>query len=304
MAVDDQKAQFDAMPVAERQAVPFGTYGLSSAREAVRSFGNDLPINWIGRKLNSALRYVSVFGKDSPYDIEVFPAEYARLYPTSNRCEKRALCGTQFWDLEERTFLETKIRETKQSNPFVFVDAGANIGLYSLFARSVARQCGVSDFQLVCIEPDPVNSSRLAFNMAQSAYGKLDICRVALGSTAGFSALTAAGKNRGEIHIDESPEIKKRTPMISLSALADELTLQRVDVLKIDVEGYEEKVLRPFFEQAVKSLWPRGIIIETEIAGEPSPAILTCFEAGYELVSWTHINVILALPDAAAGFAN
>ena len=92
--------------------------------------------------------------------------------------------------------------------------------------------------------------------------------------------------------------------MISLSALADELTLQRVDVLKIDVEGYEEKVLRPFFEQAVKSLWPRGIIIETEIAGEPSPAILTCFEAGYELVSWTHINVILALPDAAAGFAN
>ena len=304
MTTDDQKAQFDATPVAERQTVPFGTYGLSSARESVRSFGDDLPLNWIGRKVNSALRDISIFGTDGPYDIEVFPAEYARLYPTGNRCEKRALCGAQFWDLEERKFLETKIRKTEQLKPFVFVDAGANVGLYSLFARSVARACDASGFQVVCIEPDLINSSRLAFNLAQSAFGKTDICRVALGSTAGFSALTVAGKNRGEIQIDETPDLEQITPMISLSALADELMLQRVDVLKIDVEGYEEKVLRPFFEQAAKPLWPRAIIIETIVAGEPSPAILTCFEAGYELVSWTHMNAILALPDTAAGLAN
>jgi hypothetical protein len=35
-----------------------------------------------------------------------------------------------------------------------------------------------------------------------------------------------------------------------------------VDALKIDVEGYEDRVLTGFFKQAPPSLWPRAIVIE------------------------------------------
>ncbi len=38
--------------------------------------------------------------------------------------------------------------------------------------------------------------------------------------------------------------------------------LIHIDAIKIDVEGFEDRVLVPFFESAPESLWPRIVIIE------------------------------------------
>ena len=38
--------------------------------------------------------------------------------------------------------------------------------------------------------------------------------------------------------------------------------VDHVDTLKIDVEGYEDRVLIGFFAQAPESLWPRAVVIE------------------------------------------
>jgi hypothetical protein len=38
--------------------------------------------------------------------------------------------------------------------------------------------------------------------------------------------------------------------------------VSHVDALKIDVEGYEDRVLTGFFKQAPPSLWPRAVVIE------------------------------------------
>ena len=35
-----------------------------------------------------------------------------------------------------------------------------------------------------------------------------------------------------------------------------------VDALKIDVEGFEDRVLTGFFNDAPSSLWPRAVVIE------------------------------------------
>ena len=39
-------------------------------------------------------------------------------------------------------------------------------------------------------------------------------------------------------------------------------SITRIDALKIDVEGAEERILIPFFNEAEKSLWPKLLIIE------------------------------------------
>ena len=38
--------------------------------------------------------------------------------------------------------------------------------------------------------------------------------------------------------------------------------VSKVDALKIDVEGFEDRVLTGFFAQAPQTLWPRAVVIE------------------------------------------
>ena len=293
MTGEYQQAQSGAASTTTPQAVPvpFGAYRLSPVRERLRRAGDQLPVNWVGRKLNSVFRDLCILGRAAPYDVEVFQGEYARLHPTDNRCEKRTLCGTQFWDREERTYLRQMIADVAGDTEFVFVDAGANVGLYTLYTRSVARELGCK-FRALAIEPDATNGERLAFNLAQNDYGQVDICNVTLGANRGFVGLTVAGKNRGEIRLDEDTETKT-VPLIPLDVLASDFDLDHINALKIDVEGYEEKVLRPFFQSAPQSLWPQAILIETAAPQTPTPAIEVCFKAGYEVHTWTHMNAIL-----------
>jgi hypothetical protein len=68
--------------------------------------------------------------------------------------------------------------------------------------------------------------------------------------------------------------------------------IERIDVLKIDIEGMEDKVLLPFFRDAPRFLWPRAILGEhiftTQWRGE-------CLRRGYEEHWRTAFNSALVL---------
>ena len=53
-----------------------------------------------------------------------------------------------------------------------------------------------------------------------------------------------------------------RVPALRLQRILDEAGVSQVDALKIDVEGFEDRVLTGFFKQAPPSLWPRAVVIE------------------------------------------
>ena len=74
---------------------PFGTYALSPEREAWRLKALDQKDNRIGRLLISRARKKALSGEKGPFDVEVASHVKARLYPTSNRCEKRAFAGVR-----------------------------------------------------------------------------------------------------------------------------------------------------------------------------------------------------------------
>jgi hypothetical protein len=52
-------------------------------------------------------------------------------------------------------------------------------------------------------------------------------------------------------------------PCRSLLGVLREKEVSRVSVLKIDVEGFEAKILNPFFAAAPRSLFPEHIITES-----------------------------------------
>jgi hypothetical protein len=68
----------------------------------------------------------------------------------------------------------------------------------------------------------------------------------------------------------------------------------RVDALKIDVEGYEDRVLTGFFKQAPQALWPRAVVIEhlsrDEWLDDCIAGMLAC---GYAETGKTRSNTLL-----------
>ena len=128
-------------------------------------------------------------------------------------------------------FHEPKVKEFLASHfkaGNVFVDVGANAGAYSL--RALSRGMKVFSF-----EPNPENVRLLKRNAALNDLS-IEVFDYALGESEGRAKLSQNGATSrigGEI---EGMEVAVRT--------LDSLQLPKVDLLKIDVEGYELEVLR------------------------------------------------------------
>jgi|SRR5882724_7152634 len=121
----------------------------------------------------------------------------------------------------------------------VVVDAGANIGIYSQFlSRCVGRTGVVHSF-----EPSPENFERLQF--ATRKLENVRLLRAAVGESGGRSKLYLSDK----LNVDHRTYItegdSRDTVPIDIVALDDYFKPgQRVDLIKMDIQGYELHALR------------------------------------------------------------
>ena len=82
-------------------------------------------------------------------------------------------------------------------------------------------------------------------------------------------------------------------PVKTLLNLLAEQSVNRIDGMKIDIEGYEEAVLIPFFDQAPDGLLPRLIIIENNHKKWKKDLVGLAKSKGYVVRSRTRMNVML-----------
>ena len=261
---------------------PFGTHAIPPALERLRLRAETLPRRWMA----SGIRRLIQRAQAEPYDVTVFGNQRARLHPSDNRAEKRVLSGTQFWDLPERTRLARAIAEAEGA--FRFVDAGANVGLYTLSVRADAERLG-KPVQIVAIEPDPVNAARLRCNLAASGAQDVHHAAVALSDVAGEVSFVSGGlDNRGEARIGAGDLTLPSRPLLDV---VREAGLARIDAMKMDIEGHEIPVLTAFFADAPVDLHPKLVIMETgREAGGPLPDLMA--RQGYVVEARTGINTI------------
>lgn len=265
---------------------PFGHYALPAPLERLRRFGAGLGRSGAARRVASAIRRVCLLGRPDPVDIAPFPGQRSRLYPRDNLSEKRVFGAPQFWDWAERAALARAMAAAPP--PFHFVDAGANVGLYSLAVRSQGPMRGLA------VEPDAENLRRLRDNLAASGAAEITVAPVALAAEPGSAHLVAAA-NRGEISLGTGAE-GGEIPTLPLLDLLRETGFGRVDALKIDIEGMEAPVLRAFLTSAPLGLRPRLVVIEAQ-RGAETEALALLRRAGYVERERTKMNVILAAPE-------
>jgi len=213
-------------------------------------------------------------------------------FELDNNTERKALFNR--YDLEEIAF----IAEGAAQPGAVFVDIGANVGFFTqMFLARAPR-----DARVLAIEPNPAMVRRLERNVALLRLGErradleLMIESCAVGAADGEAHLDLA-LGLGSAHIAETASAGSlQVPVRPLADIVRRRGLERIDVLKIDVEGYEDRALVPFFEVAPAPLRPRRILMEDaskERWRDDLPGRLRAL--GYRETARTRGNVMLAL---------
>ena len=89
---------------------------------------------------------------------------------------------------------------------------------------------------------------------------------------------------------------KIRIKILPLDVLIRREAITRIEVLKIDIEGFEDKALFPYFKTLDKKHYPKLILMEDSSQNNWDNNILEWLLAnGYNLISRTRSNVIIAL---------
>jgi len=272
--------------------IPFGRFSLAPWRESLRRLAGRLPRNSAGRRMRSLLRRIVTVGSQEPYDIEVFPDVRARIYPNANLCEKRVFAAPQLFDWGERQALSRAL-ETAQSSPFIFADLGANVGVYTLWMVSEARRLG-RPIRALAIEPDPDTFARLETNIALSNADEAMPVRCAVGMREGHGQVVSHADNRGQHRVEQGQTAggPHSVAIMPLYSLCREQGFERIDAMKVDIEGVDFDVLSAFFEQAPETLWPNWIVVEVGKQAH-APIIDLCQQYGYRLLERTRLNAIL-----------
>lgn len=275
-------------------AAAFGVYALPPSREALRRMGQRLGRGALARRLCSLIRRVVSRGLPGPFDVEAFPGQHARLYPDQNLSDKRVFAGAQFWDWAERAALGRAVRAADE--PVYVVDAGANAGLYTLAVRAEAHGKPV---QVLAIEPDPENLARLCFNLDASGADDVTVVEAALSDRTEQVHIAASHANRGELTLAETGTPVTAMPLLDVIHQAG---FPRIDALKIDIEGMEDRVLGHYFSHAPQALWPRLVILEAQ-RGAETPALALLLQNGYRVDIRTRMNAVLRLHAGPEGTA-
>lgn len=204
-----------------------------------------------------------------PLDLELEGLQL-RCEISNNYSEKKFIFTPWRFDYQERVLLREQLAQGG-----VFLDIGANVGLYTLeAAKALQGKTG----RIVAFEPNPPVLDRFKFNLAANpqlgnSAVQLDVLAIGIAdrdtefelyvdnANLGQSSILAQGRTRSKMASDETLSMATIQCRPLLPVL-EELGIEQIDVLKIDIEGAEDMALMPYLNEAPHSLLAQMIIIE------------------------------------------
>lgn len=277
-------------------ASPFGTFTPSAGHRRLLRFAQGAPQNAFGKQLARLARDLYLWRAPLPADLSVGDIRL-RCYLRDNTCERKFVFTPWRFDPLERSALVDALRPDG-----VFVDVGANVGIYTLTAALHLGPGG----RIVAFEPYPPAHQRLRFNIESTRAGRedwprIDVLPIGASDREETRELRIDAGNLGGGSIAEDARFSSAGSHAAitircrplLTTLA-ELGVDRIDVLKIDIEGAEDVALMAFLAEALETLLPRRMIVENsdQLWKRDLRGALTA--RGYRALTRTRLNTIWA----------
>lgn len=183
----------------------------------------------------------------------------------------------------------------------VFIDGGANFGIYTVAASKIVDDSGL----VLSFEPSVESFPVLERNVEINQFHNVKLFKSALSSEEGTSRL---------YHIDNAPNSYSLNSDSKSDTTFEEVTtktlddimlregIEKIDFLKLDVEGAEEEVLRGassvLIQSKPKVLFEMGSRNSSNIAGDPQGAWNYLQQFGYNFFKIQNNGELLKLNSA------
>jgi FkbM family methyltransferase len=182
----------------------------------------------------------------------------------------------------------------------VFLDIGANSGYYT--ALFLARTG--ADSRVVAMEPDPECFELLQRTVRANGGRNTTCLQLAASETAGSTYLYRNPDNRGDnrLYWHDRAASRCRVDTVSVDSVLSELHIPEVNLIKMDVQGFEPVVLRGMERTLARGsrmilmseFWPWGI----ERTGEDPVRMLVSLEGlGFRLFHLTRSGRLAPVED-------
>lgn len=156
------------------------------------------------------------------------------------------------WNIYFHGYYEPKIVDTMKhliKLGFTVVDVGANVGCHTLIMASLVGSQG----KVIAVEPHPEIYKRLVKNIRLNRFENVDTFRCALSDFQGISKLysfeefeEAFNEGRSSLlkPLKKKPKKYYKVEVTTLDDIIMESNYNRLDLIKIDTEGHDIRVLR------------------------------------------------------------
>lgn len=260
---------------------PYGTYLPSMLQRTVISFAQNTILRR-GAFRAPMTRLILALGKGK-LDIRFRGAAF-RLNGEKNLIEYGLLLVPEYNRADIDFLLDGAPRDAS------FVDLGCNIGLYSL-PLAAARPAG----RVLSVDANPRMIAQIGWNAAAGGQTNLTFVHAAVSDREGSADLVIRKDDVAIVAVEESDS--GTMPVRTLASIVAEAGLTRIDGLKIDIEGHEDRALVPFLDSCAPDLLPRRIVIEHPGAEEDYPGCVAAFARhGYRLAGRTRNNSLYERP--------
>ena len=144
------------------------------------------------------------------------------------------------------------------------VEIGGNLGYYALLEAQMVGNSG----RVIAIEPVPANFAQLSRNVASNGYRNTFLHNLAVGASNGTAAMYIGNKSNFHSLHPVPWEAREITVRVStLDAVLAEHNLRSVDLIRMDVEGYEVEAIHGMAE-TLESYSPRLLVeLHPHVAG-------------------------------------
>lgn len=276
------KARAGLTPIA-----PFGTYPMTRRQRLAHAVMHE---RLLGR---GRLRRLAVsWFQHGPEIIDGFLFGYrVRFHPRDNQTDaKGAVCGA-LYNRRELHWLRRIL-----SPDATFVDVGANMGFFSLYAAHCQTR------RILAIEANPILIQRFQETLSLNQPLPIWTLACAVGATSDTGTLVPRHHDLGSGQIaplstEASPsDHPAHIPIRPLKDLVVEAGFKQITLMKLDIEGMEYRVLDAFFREASPSLYPQHIILErpTQKSAWSGLSMLLIQSGLYHIAGRTRANLLLS----------